>query len=391
MQNGSQNGAQNGCPIIKTGEEFNPYRNWRRPDLPSRCTYGRSKDSPHSNKSCPKPVRPKILNSVLENIAGTPMIRINNIGKSEGLKCEILAKCEFFQPGGSLKDRIALRMIEDAEERGLIKPGATIIEPSSGNTGIGVAMVCAVKGYRCIIVMPQRMSLEKVATMKALGAEIYRTANGIPFDQPESHVGVARRLMEEIPNSFLLDQYRNASNPLAHYDGTAEEILDACDNKLDMVVIGTGTGGTLTGVARKIKERCPNCKIVAVDPEGSLIAEPAELNQKGKKFEVEGIGKDFVPTACDRQFVDKWYKAADKESFQMARRIVREEGLLVGGSSGTALHYGIQAMKDFGLKEGQRCVVIFVDSIRNYMTRFLNDDWMAERGYLEDEEEEPSK
>ncbi|XP_061183606.1 cystathionine beta-synthase-like isoform X2 [Saccostrea echinata] len=369
------------CPAAGTS----PFRNWQRPDLPSKCTYYEAKsmkDSPHNHKEL-KP-KPKIMPNILYNIGNTPLVRINRITKAEDVQCDVYAKCEFFNAGGSVKDRIGLRMIEDAEAAGILKPGDVLIEPTSGNTGIGIALAAAVKGYRCIIVMPEKMSMEKVDVLRALGAEIVRTPTSAAFDSPESHIGVAKRLMEEIPNSHILDQYRNASNPLAHFDGTAEEILQACDDKVDMVVVGAGTGGTLTGIARKIKLRCPNCKVIGVDPEGSVIAEPESLNKTDTTFyEVEGVGYDFIPTVCDRKLVDKWYKSCDKESFIMARRLIREEGLLCGGSSGSAMSIAMKSAKDFGLKEGQRCVVILPDSIRNYMTKFLSDDWMSQREFLE--------
>ncbi|XP_048254534.1 cystathionine beta-synthase-like isoform X3 [Haliotis rufescens] len=377
--------------MTDNGLVASPYRCWRRPDLPSKCTYGSSKDSPHMHRKCVE--KPKIMETILDNIGQTPLVKVNRITKKDNIKCQLLVKCEFFNAGGSVKDRIGLRMILDAEEKGHLKPGDVLIEPTSGNTGIGIALAAAVKGYRCIIVMPEKMSMEKVDVLRALGAEIVRTPTSAAFDSPESHIGVARRLMEEIPNSHILDQYRNASNPLAHYDGTAEEILKSCDDKLDMLVLGAGTGGTLTGVARKIKERCPNCKIIGVDPEGSIIAEPEELNKTDKMFyEVEGIGYDFLPTVCERKFVDKWYKSVDKDSFIMARRMIREEGLLCGGSSGSAMACAVKAIRDFGLKEGQRCVVILPDSIRNYMSKYLSDDWMSQRDFLElDRQVEPSK
>ncbi|KAK3530478.1 hypothetical protein QTP86_024392 [Hemibagrus guttatus] len=324
---------------------------------------------------------PSILPNILKKIGDTPMVRINKINKTYGLKCELLAKCEFFNAGGSVKDRISLRMVEDAERAGILKPGDTIIEPTSGNTGIGLALAAAVKGYRCIIVMPEKMSMEKVDVLRALGAEIVRTPTSARFDSPESHVGVAWRLKNEIPNSHILDQYRNPSNPLAHYDTTAEEILEQCDGKVDMLVAGAGTGGTITGVARKLKEKCPNIKIIAVDPEGSILAEPEELNQTDKtQYEVEGIGYDFIPTVLDRSVVDRWYKSNDEESFAMARMLMREEGLLCGGSSGTAMAAAVKMAKE--LKEGQHCVVILPDSIRNYMSKFLNDTWMYQKGFL---------
>ncbi|VTJ85569.1 cystathionine beta-synthase isoform X3 [Marmota monax] len=363
---------------------------WTRPDIPSRCTWqlGRpSTDSPHHHASHLEALTnsPKILPDILRKIGNTPMVRINKIGKSAGLKCELLAKCEFFNAGGSVKDRISLRMIEDAERDGTLKPGDTIIEPTSGNTGIGLALAAAVKGYRCIIVMPEKMSMEKVDVLRALGAEIVRTPTNARFDSPESHVGVAWRLKNEIPNSHILDQYRNASNPLAHYDATAEEILQQCDGKLDMLVATVGTGGTITGIARKLKEKCPGCRIIGVDPEGSILAEPEELNQTDQTFyEVEGIGYDFIPTVLDRAVVDKWFKSNDEESFAFARMLIAQEGLLCGGSSGSAMAVAVKAAQD--LQEGQRCVVILPDSVRNYMSKFLSDKWMLQKGFLKEED-----
>ncbi|KAI8967495.1 cystathionine-beta Synthase [Mycotypha africana] len=326
---------------------------------------------------------PKISDSILENIGRTPLVRVNKIAKAEGLKCELLAKCEYFNAGGSVKDRIAARMIEEAEKAGILKPGvSTIIEPTSGNTGIGLALAGAVKGYRVIITLPEKMSQEKVNVLKALGAEVIRTPTEAAWDAPESHIGVARKLRDEISDAVILDQYTNPYNPVAHYDGTAEEILEQCDGKIDMLVAGAGTGGTITGLAQKLKEKCPNIKIVGVDPVGSILAQPESLNSDIKPYQVEGIGYDFIPDVLNRELVDTWIKSEDKASFQMSRRLIREEGLLCGGSSGTAMWAACQAAKE--LKEGQRCVVILPDSVRNYMTKFLNDDWMKERGFLDE-------
>ncbi|KAG2225171.1 hypothetical protein INT45_009500 [Circinella minor] len=337
----------------------------------------------------PSVPRPKILNTVLDNIGQTPLVRINKIGKEEGLKCELLAKCEFFNSGGSVKDRIAKRMVEEAEASGLIKPGvSTIIEPTSGNTGIGLALAAAVKGYRVIITLPEKMSQEKVDVLKALGAEIIRTPTEAAWDAPESHIGVAKKLRDEIPHAVILDQYANPYNPIAHYDTTAEEILEACDGKLDMLVAGAGTGGTITGIAKKLKEKCPNIKIVGVDPHGSILAVPESLNTVTTGYQVEGIGYDFIPEVLERGLIDEWFKSEDTASFLMARRLIREEGILCGGSSGTAMAAAVQVAKE--LKEGQRCVVVLPDSVRNYMTKFLNDDWMRENGFTDEKFEEQS-
>ncbi|XP_072094950.1 cystathionine beta-synthase-like isoform X1 [Mobula birostris] len=332
---------------------------------------------------------PKIFPNVLAQIGNTPLIRINNIAKEYGIKCELLAKCEFFSAAGSIKDRIALRMIEDAEKQGILKPGVVIIEPTSGNTGLGLGLVAAVKGYRCIIVMPEKMSSEKADVLKSLGVEIVRTPDAANCNGPDSHIQVAWRLKKEIPNSYVFDQYQNLGNPLAHYDTTAEEILEQCDGQVDALVAGCGTGGTITGIAWKFKEKCPTCQIIAVDPEGSIMAEPKELNRTSEdSYEVEGIGHKFIPAILDRKVIDKWIKTNDKESFAMARKLIRMEGLLCGGSSGSAMCAAVSVAKE--LNEGQRCVVILPDTIRNYMSKFLSDGWMEQKGFLHVENDQKS-
>ncbi|KZC13973.1 Cystathionine beta-synthase [Dufourea novaeangliae] len=327
------------------------------------------------------PDRNKILPDVLTAIGQTPLIKLNNIPKSYGIKCEMYVKCEFFNPGGSVKDRIAYRMVQDAEEKGLLKPGYTIIEPTSGNTGIGLAMTAAVKGYKCIIVMPEKMSNEKVYTLRALGAKIVRTPTEASFDSPEAHINVAHKLQKEIPNSVVLDQYTNPGNPLAHYDQTAVEIWKQCDEKIDYLVAGAGTGGTISGVGRKLKELSPGTKIIAVDPKGSILAQSPELQDDVNFYEVEGIGYDFIPTVLDHNVIDKWIKTEDCESLNAARMLIRKEGLLCGGSSGAALTAALKIAKDFS--EGTRVVVVLPDGIRNYMTKFVSDHWMDARGFLE--------
>jgi len=357
-----------------------------RTDGPLKCTWtpDASTNPPSAHKHEELFSRPKICDSVLDNIGNTPLIRINKIAQEEGLKCDLLAKCEFFNAGGSVKDRIGKRMVEDAEKSGRIKPGDTLIEPTSGNTGIGLALAAAVKGYRMIITLPEKMSQEKVDVLKGLGAEIVRTPTEAAFDSPESHIGVANKLNAEIPDSHILDQYTNPGNPLAHYDQTAEEILESCDGKVDMLVAGAGTGGTLTGIARKLKEKCPNIIIVAVDPEGSILAEPDSLNDKNRLqgYQVEGTGYDFIPTVLDRSIADQWIKSTDLDSFIMARRLIRQEGLLCGGSSGANVWAATVAAKC--LDKGQKCVVVLPDSTRNYMTKFLNNDWMYDHGFVDD-------
>ena len=314
-----------------------------------------------------------ILDSILDATGHTPMVRLSRIGK--GLPGELLGKCEFVNPGGSVKDRIGVRMLLDAERAGRIKPGDTLIEPTSGNTGIGIAMAAAVRGYRVIITMPEKMSQEKQVVLEALGAEIIRTPTEAAWDSPESHIGVARKLKEMIPGSHILDQYANPSNPAAHEEGTGVEIVAQCGGKLDAVVMTAGTGGTITGVARAIKRAVPGCQVVGVDPEGSILAGPGEI----RSYKVEGIGYDFIPDVLDRRLVDRWIKSNDRDSFLTARQLIRQEGLLCGGSSGSAVWAAMQVSRDLG--PGKRVVVILPDSIRNYLTKFVDDRWMRQQGF----------
>ena len=313
------------------------------------------------------------VDSILQAIGNTPLVKLNRIGK--GLSCSLYAKCEFMNPGGSVKDRIGYHMVVDAEERGIIKPGDTLIEPTSGNTGIGIALAGAIKGYKVIITLPEKMSHEKQVTLAALGAQIIRTPTEAPSHSPESHIGVALRLKKEIPRGHILDQYSNPANWKAHYHHTAEEILIDLNGKVDMVVMTAGTGGTLTGVGRKIKEKCPNAKIIGVDPEGSILAGGDHIST----YFVEGIGYDFIPEVLDRSLVTKWIKSNDKDSFLTARQIIKEEGLLCGGSSGAAVWAALQEASQ--LKAHQNCVILLADGIRNYMTKFLDDQWMQKHSF----------
>jgi len=315
-----------------------------------------------------------ILDSICDAVGWTPMVRLARVGRD--LPCELVAKCDFLNPGGSVKDRIGVRMLLDAENQGRIKPGDTLIEPTSGNTGIGLAMAAASRGYRVIITMPEKMSQEKQVVLEALGAEIIRTPTEAAWDSPESHIGVARRLQEAIPNSHILDQYANPSNPLAHEEGTGQEIIEQCGGKLDAVVMTAGTGGTISGVARLMKRELPNVEIVGVDPEGSILAGPGEI----RTYKVEGIGYDFIPDVLDRSLVDRWIKSNDRDSFLVARQLIRQEGLLVGGSSGAAVWAAMQVCRT--MKPGQRVVVLLPDSIRNYLTKFVDDRWMRQQGFL---------
>ena len=315
-----------------------------------------------------------IYDNILSVIGKTPVVKINHIGKE--LSCELYAKCEFLNPGGSVKDRIGYEMVRQAQQQGHITPGDTLIEPTSGNTGIGIALAGAVMGYHVVITMPNKMSQEKQAVLERLGATIYRTPSEVPFDNPDSHISLAKKLNEEMPNSHILDQYSNPDNPNAHYHGTAEEIIGDFGQDLHMVVAGVGTGGTISGIAKRLKEHSPNIQVVGADPVGSILGGGNEI----KPYHVEGIGYDFFPEVLDNQLIDQYIKTDDTNSFMMARRLIREEGLLVGGSSGAAMWAAINAAQK--LKKGQKCLVILPDSIRNYMSKFASDEWMKEQGFL---------
>ena len=321
-----------------------------------------------------------IYDNILQVVGNTPVVKLNRIGAD--LPVEIFGKCEFLNPGGSVKDRIGVRMIEGLEDSGRLKSTTTVIEPTSGNTGIGLCMSSAVKGYQQIITMPVKMSQEKQVVMEALGAKIYRTPTEAAHDDPESLLGVAKRLNEEIEDSVIPDQYNNPDNPDAHYSGTGPEIWDDFGDSLDMVVISSGTGGTVTGIARFLKEKNPDILIVGVDPEGSILGGRDVVGT----YHVEGIGYDFIPDVLDQSLVDDWIYSNDKDSFQMARRLIREEGLLIGGSSGAAVWGTLEAIKRH--PQVKKVLVILPDSIRNYLTKFVSDDWMREHGFLDEDGED---
>ena len=330
---------------------------------------------------------PPVFNSIDEAIGNTPLVRLNKILRTIGVRANVYAKCEYFNPGGSVKDRIGIRMVLDAEKSKRIKKGDTLIEPTSGNTGVGLALSAAIRGYKAIITLPEKMSQEKVGVLNALGAEIIRTPTEAAFDAPESHIGVARKLQRELPNAHILDQYGNLSNPLAHEEGTATEICAQMPpgQKVDVFVATAGTGGTITGIAKKLKKQYPGCVVVGVDPRGSILAQPENLNDKMKNesYKVEGIGYDFIPDVLDRKWVDHWVKTEDAESFTMARKLIREEGLLIGGSSGSAM-VGVAKFleeKPSYNRPDVNIVVILADSVRNYVTKFLRDKWMLDNGF----------
>lgn len=315
-----------------------------------------------------------IYPNILATIGQTPVVKINRLAKE--LNCELYAKCEFFNPGGSVKDRIGYEMVIQAEREGRIKPGDTLIEPTSGNTGIGIALAGAVLGYKVIITMPEKMSQEKQSVLELLGAKIYRTRTEAASHDPDSHISLAKDLNAKIPDSYILDQYSNPNNPNAHYRGTAQEIIDDFGMDLHMVVAGVGTGGTITGIAKRLKEYNPAIKIIGVDPEGSILGGGTEI----KPYQVEGIGYDFFPEVLDNNLIDAYVKTNDADSFRTARQLVHEEGLLVGGSCGAAMWAALQAAQS--LTKGQKCLVILPDSIRNYMSKYANDEWMKKQGFL---------
>jgi cystathionine beta-synthase len=315
-----------------------------------------------------------VYNDILGAIGRTPLIRLNKI--TQGIFSPIYVKAEFLNPGGSTKDRIALTMIEVAEKQGLLKPGGTIIEATAGNTGVGLALVSAVKNYRCIFVMPDKMSQDKINLLKAYGAEVVITPTNVPPDSPESYNGVADRLAKEIPGAFRPNQFENPNNPLAHYLTTASEIWVDSEGKIDVFVSGMGTGGTISGVAKYLKEKKSNIVIVGADPEGSILS-----GDSPKSYKVEGIGEDFIPKTFNRQLVDEMVRVSDKDSFNMARRLAREEGLLVGGSCGTAISAALKYAAR--LTEPKYIVVLLPDTGRNYINKIYSDIWMQENGFWE--------
>jgi len=315
-----------------------------------------------------------IIDNICQAIGNTPIVKLQRIGCE--LECELYVKCEFLNPGGSVKDRIGYAMISEAEKAGHIKPGDTLIEPTSGNTGIAIALAGAIKGYKIIITMPDKMSQEKQVVLEALGAKIYRTPTEAAWDSPESHISLAKKLQSEIPDSYILDQYANPANPDSHYQYTAQEIIDDMGDDLAMMVMGVGTGGTITGIAKRLKEFNPDIRIIGVDPIGSILGGGNEV----KPYLVEGIGYDFFPDVLDNKLIDEYVKINDKDSFLMARRLIKEEGLLIGGSSGGATWAALQKAKKLSKKD--KCLIILPDSIRNYLSKFPDEGWMQQHGFV---------
>ena len=326
----------------------------------------------------------RVYNNILESIGKTPLVRLNRVAR--GLPCPLYAKIEFLNPGGSVKDRIGLNMITEAEQSGRLKPGGTVVESTSGNTGAGLAIACAIKGYKAVFVMPDKMSQEKIQLLRAFGARVVITPTAVEPDDPRSYYSVAERLVSEIPNAILADQYHNPENPRSHYLTTGPEIWEQTQGRVTDVVSGMGTGGTITGVGRYLKEQNPQVRMVGVDPTGSILLEawqqgglPADV--KATSYKVEGIGEDFLPSTLDLSFVDEVVRVTDKESFWWTRRLVKEEGIFCGGSSGSALAGAVRYAA--GLDPDRLVVVILPDSGSRYLSKVFDDKWMRENGFLE--------
>lgn len=325
----------------------------------------------------------EIYDNILDTIGDTPLVRLNAIGND--LPCTLLVKVEYFNPGGSVKDRIGPTIIEDAERSGKLKPGGTIVESTSGNTGVGLAIAAAIKGYRTIFVMPDKMSQEKIQLLRAYGARVVVTPTAVEPEDPRSYYSVAKRLVEETPNAILANQYHNPVNPDTHYHTTGPEIWRQTKGRLTHFVAGMGTGGTISGVGRYMKETNPHVKIVGVDPIGSILY---ELHRSGKYtkadgYKVEGIGEDFLPSTTDLSVVDEIVQVNDRESFLMTRRLVREEGIFCGGSCGSAVAGAIKYAHDHNLTKDDVMVIVLPDSGSRYLSKIFNDDWMRENSFLE--------
>src|SRR5258708_1769649 len=322
--------------------------------------------------------------SVLDTIGWTPLIRLNHV--TRGIRTPVYAKAEFFNPGGSVKDRIGLPIIERAEREGRLKPGGTIVEGTSGNTGVALAIAAALRGYKCIFTMPDKMSQEKVRLLKAFGAEVIITPTAVPPDHPDSYVMMARRIAAETPNAILADQFYNQANPDAHYALTGPELWEQAEGRITHFVAGAGTGGTITGVGRFLKEKNSNIKVIAGDPVGSILADywrtsGAEIKE-GVPYKVEGIGQDKIPGTLDMSVIDDFQTVSDKDSFAMARRLTREEGLFVGGSSGLIAHVALRVAREID-DPSAFVVTVLCDTGERYLSKVYNDEWMRENQMLD--------
>ncbi len=326
----------------------------------------------------------RVFDDILQTIGRTPLVHLKRLG--HGLPCSIYAKVEFFNPGGSIKDRIAVNIIEEAERSGRLKPGGTVVESTSGNTGLGLAMVCAKKGYKAIFVLPDKMSQEKIRLLRAFGAKVVVTPTALAPEDPRSYYNVAKRLVAETPNAILANQYHNPENPRSHYLTTGPEIWEQTGGRVTDVVIGMGTGGTISGTGRFLKEQNPAIRIIGVDPVGSLLLETWQQGHLAdtvatKTYKVEGIGEDFLPSTLDLSVIDDVIRIGDKESFLWARRLVKEEAIFAGGSSGSAIAAAVRYAQN--LPSDRLVVVILPNSGSRYLSKFYDDQWMQENGFLE--------
>ncbi len=312
---------------------------------------------------------------MLDLVGRTPLVRLQRL--SRGVEPTLLAKLEYLNPGGSVKDRIGLRMIEQAEREGKLRPGGTIVEPTSGNTGVGLAIAATLRGYRCVFVMPDKIAEEKRALLRAYGAEVVICPTAVEPESPESYYSVSDRLAEEIPGAYKPDQYSNSANPEAHYDTTGPELWDQTGGEIDAIVFSVGTGGTISGTARYLREQKPDLLVVGADPEGSIYSNPGDVHP----YLVEGIGEDFWPRTYDPSLVDEYVTVSDRDSFRTARRLAREEGMLVGGSGGTAVWAMLQVARRFG--PDATIVTLIPDSGRGYLSKVYDDNWLLEHGFLE--------
>ncbi len=321
----------------------------------------------------------RVANSIVDLVGGTPLVRLNRV--TRGVKPRVYAKLEFFNPGGSVKDRVGVQMLLDAERKGIIRPGYTIVEPTSGNTGMGLALVAIQRGYKIVFTVPDKMSRDKIDLLRAVGAKVRVTPTKVPPGHPANYVEVARKIVRETKNAYMPNQYENPSNPRAHYKTTGPEIWEQTRGKIDVLVAGVGTGGTISGTGKFLKEMNPKIRVVGADPDGSILSSEFEGKKtEARTYKVEGIGEDFVPGTLDMEVIDEFVKVSDREAFDMTRRLAKEEGILAGGSSGAAVAAALKVAKRLG--RGKTVVVILPDTGRSYLNKVYNDEWMAEEGFI---------